>query len=94
MIRNLNTEITSLLFKGDITSQNSNEVKEAKEHTPKQNNLIKTSRSADSILNQNNTTQTPKQTQVPIRAEEKVGRNDDCPCGSGKKYKKCHGKTV
>ncbi len=94
MIRNLNTEITSLLFKGDITSQNSNEVKEAKEHKPKQNNLIKTSRSADSILNQNNTTQTPKQTQVPIRAEEKVGRNDDCPCGSGKKYKKCHGKTV
>ncbi|MBN1162250.1 preprotein translocase subunit SecA [Patescibacteria group bacterium] len=25
---------------------------------------------------------------------EKVGRNDPCPCGSGKKYKKCHGKTV
>ena len=29
----------------------------------------------------------------PIRREEpKVGRNDPCPCGSGKKYKKCHGK--
>jgi len=25
------------------------------------------------------------------RDEPKVGRNDDCPCGSGKKYKKCHG---
>ena len=25
------------------------------------------------------------------RLGEKVGRNDDCPCGSGKKYKKCHG---
>ena len=25
--------------------------------------------------------------------DPKVGRNDDCPCGSGKKYKKCHGKT-
>jgi preprotein translocase subunit SecA len=25
------------------------------------------------------------------RAGEKVGRNDLCPCGSGKKYKKCHG---
>ncbi len=25
------------------------------------------------------------------RAEPKVGRNDPCPCGSGKKYKKCHG---
>ncbi|MFQ5508312.1 MAG: preprotein translocase subunit SecA [Leptospirillia bacterium] len=31
----------------------------------------------------------PKQT--PARAEEKIGRNDPCPCGSGKKYKKCHG---
>ncbi|MDP9038283.1 MAG: preprotein translocase subunit SecA [Acidobacteriota bacterium] len=27
----------------------------------------------------------------PRRAGEKVGRNDDCPCGSGKKFKKCHG---
>jgi preprotein translocase subunit SecA len=25
------------------------------------------------------------------RSGEKVGRNDACPCGSGKKYKKCHG---
>ncbi|VEB85109.1 preprotein translocase subunit SecA [Citrobacter koseri] len=27
--------------------------------------------------------------QVPVRAEVKVGRNDPCPCGSGKKYKQC-----
>jgi uncharacterized protein len=29
--------------------------------------------------------------QTIVREEPKVGRNDDCPCGSGKKYKKCHG---
>jgi preprotein translocase subunit SecA len=29
--------------------------------------------------------------QEPIRAEPKIGRNDPCPCGSGKKYKNCHG---
>ena len=30
--------------------------------------------------------------QLPVkRTEAKVGRNDPCPCGSGKKYKKCHG---
>ncbi|MGH2567129.1 MAG: SEC-C metal-binding domain-containing protein, partial [Bacteroidota bacterium] len=29
--------------------------------------------------------------QQPIRVGEKVGRNDPCPCGSGKKYKNCHG---
>lgn len=32
--------------------------------------------------------------QQPVRVEEKVGRNDPCPCGSGKKFKNCHGKTV
>ncbi len=31
---------------------------------------------------------------APIRVEKKVGRNDPCPCGSGKKYKNCHGKEV
>ena len=28
------------------------------------------------------------------RDEPKVGRNDPCPCGSGKKYKQCHGRSV
>jgi preprotein translocase subunit SecA len=27
----------------------------------------------------------------PVRVGEKIGRNDPCPCGSGKKYKNCHG---
>jgi preprotein translocase subunit SecA len=27
-----------------------------------------------------------------VREGEKIGRNDPCPCGSGKKYKQCHGK--
>ncbi len=30
----------------------------------------------------------------PVRVEKKVGRNDPCPCGSGKKYKNCHGKEA
>jgi preprotein translocase subunit SecA len=32
--------------------------------------------------------------QQVVRGQAKVGRNDPCPCGSGKKYKKCHGTTV
>ena len=35
-----------------------------------------------------------KQKAQPVRAEKKVGRNDLCPCGSGKKYKNCHGAAV
>jgi preprotein translocase subunit SecA len=33
----------------------------------------------------------PVGTQTVQRNDDKVGRNDPCPCGSGKKYKKCHG---
>jgi preprotein translocase subunit SecA len=29
-----------------------------------------------------------------VRAGQKVGRNDACPCGSGKKYKHCHGRLA
>ena len=37
--------------------------------------------------------QAPKVQQVQ-RFTDKVGRNDPCPCGSGKKYKNCHGKLA
>jgi preprotein translocase subunit SecA len=36
----------------------------------------------------------PPQKTEPVRVEKKIGRNDPCPCGSGKKYKQCHGKAV
>jgi preprotein translocase subunit SecA len=32
--------------------------------------------------------------QQPVRADPKIGRNAPCPCGSGKKYKQCHGKLA
>ena len=35
-----------------------------------------------------------RQKPMPIQAEKKIGRNDPCPCGSGKKYKNCHGKGM
>lgn len=33
----------------------------------------------------------PEMKARPVRVEDKIGRNDPCPCGSGKKYKKCCG---
>jgi preprotein translocase subunit SecA len=36
--------------------------------------------------------QAPKQ--QPVHVENKIGRNEPCPCGSGKKYKNCHGKMA
>ena len=38
--------------------------------------------------------QAEKSKPAPIKVEKKVGRNDPCPCGSGKKYKHCHGKAM
>ena len=38
--------------------------------------------------------QAEKSKPAPIKVEKKVGRNDPCPCGSGKKYKQCHGKNM
>ena len=32
--------------------------------------------------------------QEPVKVGPKIGRNDPCPCGSGKKYKQCHGKDA
>ncbi len=38
--------------------------------------------------------QGPRQAPQPIKAGPRIGRNDPCPCGSGKKYKACHGKGL
>ena len=38
--------------------------------------------------------QAEKQKPMPVHVEKKIGRNDPCPCGSGKKYKNCHGKGM
>ena len=35
-----------------------------------------------------------QKTNTPVKADKKIGRNDPCPCGSGKKYKNCHGKGL
>ncbi|MDE6855797.1 MAG: SEC-C domain-containing protein, partial [Muribaculaceae bacterium] len=41
-----------------------------------------------------NVNRQPEQQQQPAKADPKIGRNDPCPCGSGKKYKNCHGKNL
>ena len=35
-----------------------------------------------------------KKANAPVKVDKHVGRNDPCPCGSGKKYKNCHGKGL
>jgi preprotein translocase subunit SecA len=99
MISTLNAEVVSLIFKGNIAVQASDDIKEAKERKRVDTSKMKTSRAAEALLSQENsgnqqTAEQPKEVAAPVRAEQKVGRNDDCPCGSGKKFKKCHGKDI
>ena len=47
---------------------------------------------AEQVRTQTNGPDAPQKPQ-PVHIEKKIGRNDPCPCGSGKKYKNCHGRA-
>jgi preprotein translocase subunit SecA len=97
MMDRTNKEIISFLFKGVIPQQDPNQVKEAK-NLPKQDmkNLnankaaVASTTASRAGLTQQGGPPPPQRVQ-PVRVEQKVGRNDPCPCGSGKKFKNCHG---
>jgi preprotein translocase subunit SecA len=60
---------------------------------PKKGNLFghkkEKTRIPESSSNEPETPETPSVPAAPVSKEPKVGRNDPCPCGSGKKFKKC-----
>ncbi len=87
LIDKVNSEVLTRLFKSKIHNNEGSEVKEAR-NLPKQNrNNLQTSRT-----DQLNTNSSSGERQIaPIKADIKVGRNEPCPCGSGKKFKQCHG---
>ncbi len=89
LLQKTNREIISFLIKGKLPLQDASNVHEAR--TPKgiDNRQLKTGRT--DMLSQAHRTSEQQVTQ-PIRVEKKIGRNDPCPCGSGKKYKQCHGR--
>ncbi|MFA7082576.1 MAG: SEC-C metal-binding domain-containing protein, partial [Bacteroidales bacterium] len=86
MISEINKEITSFLCRATLPLEDKS-VKET-ELPQSDNRKLKTGRQE---LEANNPSE-PQKIQ-PVHVEKKVGRNDICPCGSGKKYKNCHGKA-
>ncbi len=55
--------------------------------------MMESKQSTENIGLSNRPPQTNAEGKVQtVRVEQKIGRNDPCPCGSGKKYKQCHGK--
>jgi len=80
MLATVNKELVSFLFRGGIpVQQQADDIREAKPE------LVGDANGA--------AMQDMRELQkaTPVRVEQKIGRNDPCPCGSGKKYKNCHG---
>jgi preprotein translocase subunit SecA len=95
MLASVNKEMVSFLFRGGIAvQQQPDEVREAKPLPRTDMKKMRTSKpelvtQGTGIPMLDDTREMQKPT--PVRVEQKVGRNDPCPCGSGKKFKNCHG---
>ena len=85
MMEQVNKEIVSFLTKANLPEQTS--VKQEQQQTQEK---LQTGR--QDIGGGSNQSSKPKPKVQPVRVEQKVGRNETCPCGSGKKFKQCHGK--
>ena len=87
MLESIKRNVTQILMNVQIRSE---EDIEAVEVPPAPENVQYHHADYEEALAQ---TGEEKEEQQPfVRGGEKVGRNDPCPCGSGKKYKQCHGK--
>lgn len=94
MLATMNKEVVSFLFKGEIPVQQPQEVREARP-LPRPEARLRTSK--PELVGTGGAPGLPMedtremQKIQPVRVENRVGRNDPCPCGSGKKFKNCHG---
>jgi preprotein translocase subunit SecA len=93
MLNKINKDVVSTLMKGHIPTQDPEQVKEAQRRRQVDMSKYRTSKSDFSQYSSTGGGAGPDKNQKvePVRVEKKVGRNDPCPCGSGKKYKQCHG---
>ena len=89
MLLDINRQIASFLSRASLPVKEDSEMKEAHQPTSNQKGL-RTSRN-DAPEAQRTA---PREKPQPVHVEKKVGRNDPCPCGSGKKYKNCHGRDL
>ncbi len=89
MMNKVNRKIVSILAKSHIPISDASEVREAAEQKRTDMSRMQTGR-LGAEPNNPGAQQEPQKVQ-PVRIEKRVGRNDPCPCGSGKKYKNCHG---
>ena len=89
MLEALNKDVLSFLFRAHIPLRDASQPpRQAPIQRKPDLSQMQTSRT-DLVTNGPD-----QKNKMPVHAEKTVGRNDPCPCGSGKKYKNCHGKNV
>ena len=98
MVNKVNKDVVSTLMKGYIPIQSPEQVREAEARKRMDMSRYKTQKSdlpgiENPMAGANTQTQERVKPQ-PVKVEKRVGRNDPCPCGSGKKYKQCHGRGM
>ncbi|RMD49025.1 MAG: preprotein translocase subunit SecA [Ignavibacteria bacterium] len=91
LLGTIRDEVVKFCFK--FFPQAPEEVKEQKRRQPARIRTIKDSVTNMGIQASGGDQAAQRGKQQPVKVEEKVGRNEPCPCGSGKKYKHCHGKN-
>jgi preprotein translocase subunit SecA len=90
MLDAIKLEVTQILMTVQVRSEADVEVAEA---APAPGNVQYHHADYEEALGQSPEDQPTDEEHKPfVRTGQKVGRNDPCPCGSGKKYKQCHGK--
>ena len=97
MVNKINDKTLSILMRGQIPMREPEQVREAPVETRTQRRQqMQENRTELGDRNQQAAAQHDTRTQrrEPMRAEHTVGRNDPCPCGSGKKFKNCHGRDL
>ena len=88
MLEELNQDVLSFLLRAFIPLRDASEAKAPAQQRKPDMSQMRTSRT-DLVTNGGE----PK-AKMPVHVEKTVGRNDPCPCGSGLKYKNCHGKNL
>ena len=90
----VNGDIASFLFKAQLPSNdpNSNQVREGQQRQTDMSKLQTNKEEVDANGNPGDVPSTPERKPQPLRVGPQIGRNDPCPCGSGKKFKQCHGR--
>lgn len=88
----INKNIVSFLCHAQIPLENGGEVKEGKQQKTDLSKMRTQHQTVDGAGHDNDYIDPTPPKAEPIRVEKVAGRNDPCPCGSGKKFKACHGK--